>query len=524
MSALTTDKEGKVKMKKLVILTALVLALLLSLFACGKNKNDDIFDELMRPTDESESEIEPFATRVYLIIPEKSSGNLATRAESFADNINKKTGVEVYLKYDNETTVVADDELEILVGYTSRLASSEAMKQLKFEDYICKWDRERILLGGRYEDATIAAIDAFEEKVLHGASRASLMGKDVKIENINDYDVAAVKLNGYDLYDFTISYSDRNTHGEYEMAHILRAYIASKSGYWLSVISDKDANNNVGKLISVAGDSEILYDALSESRDGSVLIKGKNSYALSEALADFAERLLSVDANRNATLSLDEKLTYTCTQNTLCISAAFAEYSGDPSLTQIYDINEHIHKGNDITVFGKTTSVLANYIVQNRIEGYEYITADLDGEHKLPIVYRNAAVENVEYELSDNILRVSFTPVESTDNYTLLYALKGSDMASIASTLQPDRYDILILSDSQVDFADEGMTFVGEAEWKLGTAQHSFKILVDTALYSNGAVETLQNGEGEKFFSVFSSFETVKKYSDKYIALCKTLE
>ncbi len=511
-------------MKKLFILMLLVFSLTLSLFACAENKKDDIFEELMRPTDESESEIVPFATKVYLIIPEKSSGNLATRAESLADNINKKTGVEVYLKYDNETTVVADGELEILVGYTSRLASNEAMKQLKFEDYICKWDRDSILLGGRYEDATVAAIEAFEEKVLHGASKASLMGKDVKLENINNYEVGSVKLNGYDLYDFTITYSDKSSSGEYEMAHNLRAYIASKSGYWLSVISDKSVNGTVGKVISISESSEILYDALCESRDGSVFVSGKDSYALSEAVADFSERLLNVDEGGNATLSIDEKLIYNCTQESIGISAAFAEYSDKPSLEQIYDINAHIRTGNDIIVFGKTTSALADYIVQNRIEGYEYITVDLDAEHKLPIVYREAKAVNVGYELSDNILRISFNSVGSTDKYVLLYALAESDTAKISDILHSEKYEILILSDAQFDFANENMIFLGDTEWKLGTASHSFKFLIDTALSQSGAPITEQKGEGSTYLSVFSSFKVEKKYSDKYTALCKTLQ
>ncbi len=513
-------------MKKIFILMLLILALTLSLFACKNSNNDDIFDELMRPTDESEAQIEPFATRVYLIIPENSSGNLAGRASILADNINKKTGVEVYLKYDNETTVVADGELEILVGYTSRLASSEAMKQLKFEDYICKWNRDSILLGGRYEDATIAAIEAFEEKVLHGASKASLMGKDVKLESIKDYEVGSVQLNGYDLYDFTITYSDRSSSGEYEMAHSLRAYIASKSGYWLSVISDKRVNDTIGKVISISDSAEILYDALCESRGGSIFVNGKDSYALSEAVADFAERLLSVDASGNASLYLDEMLTYSCTQESIGISAAFAEYADTPSIEQIYDINAHIHRGNDINVFGKTTPILANYIIQNRIEGYEYLMVELDGDGdmKMPIVYRKDRVENVQYSFANDILYISFTPFESSDSYVLLYALSESSIANIANILHPEKYEILILSDSPSDFANENMLFLYETEWKFGTTPHSFKFLIDTALSQNGAPITEKWGEESAYLSVFSSFKAEKKYSDKYTALCKTLE
>ncbi len=510
-------------MKKLLILTFLLAALLFALLACNQSNREDVFAELMRPTGENESEIPPFAAKVYLIIPEYSSGNLAERASLLADNINKRTGVEVYLKYDNEITVVAEDELEILVGYTKRLASSEAMKHLKFEDYICRWERNVILLGGRYEDATIAAIEAFEENVLHGASSASLMGADVKIENIKDYDAESVKLNGYDLYDFTITYSDKNSNGEYKMAYDLRSCIASKSGYWLSVASDREAEPTLGKVINISSDASMLYDAACESKNGSVALTGKDCYALSEAVADFAERLLTVDANGDAVFSLDETLIYTCDSEPVGISAVFAEYDGEPDATQIYGINEHIRKGNDITVLGSMTATLANYIFQNRIDGYEYVLLDLASDRKLPIVYRRASVKNAEISIADNILSVSFTHAESSESYTLLYALKGSDRKAIESLLQYDKYEILIMTDSSQAFANENMLLLGDFEWKLNSQSHSVQVLTDVNLMSDGGVNTEQKQE-ENFVTVFSSFSVKEKYSDKYIALCKTLE
>ena len=167
-------------MKKYLLLIAvltMILALAFLFTACRKEESGlDEFEQLILSTSSPEENGEAFTNAIYVVIPHDSGFMLAERAKILADDISDKTGIKTFLKYDSEPTV--DGTFELLVGYTSRLISKENIEPLRDEDYICRYDRGSIVLGGKSERSTLAAIQKFNDDILPGASYAALMSEN----------------------------------------------------------------------------------------------------------------------------------------------------------------------------------------------------------------------------------------------------------------------------------------------------------------------------------------------------------
>ena len=85
--------------KRILIFTLCVFAVL-SCASCQKSgqSNDQLFEQLLSAT-EPENIIEPFADKVYVVIPQSASSLFVSKALDFANEITKKTGVDTFLKY-----------------------------------------------------------------------------------------------------------------------------------------------------------------------------------------------------------------------------------------------------------------------------------------------------------------------------------------------------------------------------------------------------------------------------------------
>lgn len=398
-------------MKRLCYLLVLVLLLAGLLIACSKADNSGIdeFEQILQsmndPTKKEEKE-EPFAQKVYVIIPEKASGELSAKANELAQKIYEKTQVEAVVKYDNEQIVVGGKTLEILVGYTKSIISRDAMKSLRVEDYICKWDMGSIVLGGRYDAATIKAVDEFIEKVLHSATELSLMNENVKIEHKIPYEISNVELNGYDLYDYTLVYTD-GENGEREKTEILRDYIAKKSGYLLNVVEKKNYNSSVGKAIWLYCDLTAA-EAFMRPEDYGVSLFAPDAYSLSGVIARFADMLLTAE-NGSAELEIFTKISFAYDSQALSICSITTESLGTVSLSALTKILESVRNNSyDIISFYDLSPELETYIKANVLDGYKYTAVEKEDGGRVAIISREANCKNLTLELYEGFAFASF--------------------------------------------------------------------------------------------------------------------
>ena len=260
-------------MKKLRYLALLLLIVVVAdcVFSCSNKKTvseiESIFQEMTVEPDEEtdedeegenneETEKPAFADHLYVVIPKDCSAELSLRARELSKRLSDKTGIVSTLKYDNELSSAPAGACEILIGNTDRLASKNAIDVLRTDDYICRWDNGAIVICGRSDSSIFKAIDKFLSDVLPGASKYSLMSPDAHFENIIEYDISSITLNGYDLYDYVISYSEDDGELVFEQADILRSVINRKSGYLLELIEENELTDEHGKRLILSIDEE----------------------------------------------------------------------------------------------------------------------------------------------------------------------------------------------------------------------------------------------------------------------------
>ena len=227
------------------------------LVSCSQMNDADELGEFESLVEELESEsaevvnAQPFADRVYIIIPKLASAVLKAKAMELSEAVHSKTEVEAIVKYDYEDIYVYEDDLLIFLGKTDKMPSIEAAALLRKGEYVCKWSKQDIVIAARDDEAAVAATDEFIKTVIPGASNAALMSECAHFEHKVDYDVSAVTINGYDLYDFTLVCAEEML----SKVNVLAKYIVQRSGYIMDILSD--GSKTEGKTISFVCDPEI---------------------------------------------------------------------------------------------------------------------------------------------------------------------------------------------------------------------------------------------------------------------------
>ena len=499
-------------MKRLVCILLLITAFVAIIFisSCAKRTDDgmDMYRKLLESISKGKAENiseESFAQKVYIIIPKACSGELSAKAQELAVAITEKTGVYAIVKYDNEDIRVQDGELTMLLGNTDRLESKEATKLLRYEDYICKWDRFSIVLGGRYDQATINAIDVFMESVLHGASRASLMNADAHFENILDYDVSAVTVNGYDLYDYTLVYSEKNALNEREKAEVLRRYIVAKSGYMLNVMSDAEVDNNTGKIISVCGKTGTEVAGISVE-ENNIFISGKGEYELSVAISKFAEKLFGSITDGNAVLSIGDT-SFSCSSKELKIGYAFSRCAEEYSLDFIDECSRKIQNGGfDVIIFDRTDKWFLQYV--NSIKGsYNYILSSDANENAFFVLYNPSVIKSIRCEMSDENIVISFTAAGESEQRRIVRSLAHAQEALGSVFESSNDYDAFILSGNltQETIDNQELSYIGQEKWTYADGQYSAVVYSKKGLSVTSKLKTDVSNQ-ERYVNLFLSF------------------
>ena len=499
-----------------------VIALCVSLVGCNKKSTEGLgeFEQLLTDDSNEESSREtdtPFAERVYVIIPQGCSAELSAKASRIADKIIEKTGVPVSVKYDNEDTLSQGNNLEILVGTTNRMRSQEVLASLKMGEYLCCWDRGAIVIGGRYEESTLLALDDFLERVLPGATRDSLMGENVRLEKSVEYDIERLTLNGYDLYDFTIVYRAENENCEREIATFLRDKLAMQSGYLLDVIPHTERTEQTGKAIcvgNVLGDTEYWqsYEAkIKTLAQNDILVDGKGTYGLSAAMAELINKISAVSADKTVNVDLSSATFIEAKNASLDLCYGFV--SGvETCVDQIYDFTERIRDDeNDLIVFSPTSAEIAKHINFNKCE-YAFYSAEMENGSVICVLYNADLFTNVTYDAAIAIASVTFESLSDGKEYRVsLY----SDIAD-GAVYETDENDVLVFDTAVWDGEKtDGFNFVGRASQKSFFVDERFVVCEDFDAKSSSDSE---------WTNLFCSFEIFAPFCDEYLKLADAVK
>lgn len=476
----------------------------------------DMFEQILQSASEDstvEEESEAFAEKVYIIIPQKASGELSLKAMELSLKIYNKTGVEAIVKYDNEQTVNYYNVLEILLGDTDRIISQEALKPLRVEDYVCKWDRGKIVIGGRNDASTINAVNNFMEKVLHSATRTSLMNENVKLEHKLTYNISSITLNGYDLYDFTFVYYSEE---DKEYIEVLRDHIARESGYLLDIAQASELDETAGKRITVCRDTE-LEGASIECTDGNIFLQARDDYSLSALMIEFSDMLLS-EKEGSASLNIESKISLPYRERALKICSATTENLGEQDLLYLSSIFPILrYEQNDIIIFTGVSEDLEKYIKKNLGDEYSYASKEYFSGEKIAIISRSELYDSLTFEFSDGIAIVSFNLKGELETRRIINTLDVSGEA-LEKTLRKFEHDnSIIITNEYEDIKLDGYISVAEESAEFNGSTREQGILADSSYeISNFEKEIIAT---EDIFNMFLSFSASFENCESFEAL-----
>lgn len=380
-----------------------------------RSGNLDVFEELLSATDPTQEAV-PFADLIYIIVPQGCGSELVACADALAEDVADKTGIETEVRYDDEELIYGEDVFRILLGDTDLGVSDILVGKLKRDDYICRYERGSILIGGKADSATVAAVERFTDEILPTSSYASIMHEDAGFEYIGEYDVSSIRINGFDLYDFCIVYPQENSNCERDIADFVKSCLESNSGYMIDMMSDGEYDGS-GKVIAIGAcdgfdDMSLNGNASIVEIDQSILLCGKDSYSLSVAALEFAKRISECDSSGNIEVDIDTRMDIISDNEDLSLSAAFTDIDGESELRYIErlcgDIRERMPA---MLAYGPINKKTAEHIKSNFASFYEMLIFDVNGDIAIPFFYDPDLLESVEVNheggIADVLLRTA---------------------------------------------------------------------------------------------------------------------
>lgn len=287
---------------KRMALALLTVFLCVALCSCDWSDNYrsqlEIFDGSLIEAGES--------TPYRIVLPTDATAELAIAARELAEQIATQTESSVTVRYEHEEDCYKGEACLVLLGCVERVEAE--MRLFKRDDYVCRMNENReILIGGRSESATLAAIARFREEILPAASNLALMHENAGFTHLEEYAVEHFSLNGFELQEYRIvAEGEDNT--LLSLARWLRDEIAEQSGYYLSVLDEESFDGNGRALIlRIEPTHSTLGQACLMPTQNGLALQAEDSYGVSIAVSAFADELSEAVLDSSRTLELERE-------------------------------------------------------------------------------------------------------------------------------------------------------------------------------------------------------------------------
>lgn len=423
------DTMKKFKIFICIILSCFIIGCFLSC-ATDKSNIDDIFSQLIIS---DESELPAFAEHIYVIIPNGCSGELSVKAEELVEGIRAKTGILTSLKYDNELTSIPQKSCEILIGSTNRLASENAIDDLRNDEYVCRWDNGAIVVCGRSDGSTVSAIERFISDVLPFASKQSLMLSNVVLEYTVDYAIERITLNGYDLYDYVLVYPNENWCREKEIALMLRDMIKARSGYYLEVISAAEVDKRTGRIISLYGMGD--KSSIAPYQNG-ISLEGTDAYSMSLVALRFVNDLEKAIDGETVDLKYDLTVDIANVDTTFESAFYFLRNNADVPFEPTYNLIALLKsEGFGVCFIGNPDDDLRRDLELN-VKNYANMQEISVGEREIIIAYNPQRVKALSARIdADNSYITAEVETVFGEKICYIYIIKGEIPKKIGNAI-----------------------------------------------------------------------------------------
>ena len=309
-------------MKKLSFLLAIILVLsAFSMAAC--KKNDEIEETTTEETTAPEEPLAPTSIpmeqleQYEIIYPRKgySEDFPVTEVSRLFEAIKEAFDVkELQLRsrsdlYYEGVESLKKGQYEILIGNTNRDESATFIANLKWDDYGYGMVGDKLVIAGKNEDGTIAALRAFVEHIKASASedKSVFFNNTDKLLVKKDYPHQSLAINGISVSELSILCNEEALGG---VAQIIRQAIIDACGVAVPIVTDKEID--ILETVIVVGDTsyidvdpapdEIAYPTGKEyyihtEISSCVWIYAKNASGYLSAATDLATQISSSESD-----------------------------------------------------------------------------------------------------------------------------------------------------------------------------------------------------------------------------------
>lgn len=212
--------------------------------------------------------------KIDVIYPEYCSNEIYHAGKALCNAIETKTSIRPGIRdsyVDGTAPEYMETEYEILLGVCeNREESDDAAKSVRQSDYGYKLVGKKIVFYGSTDESIIQAINTFIDKVVNVCDGETFYRYTMDYMFTSEYAMDSVTLNGTNIYEYGIVYPNKCTLFENRAAERLAEAIADRTGYILTVTSDKSVADDITKWISIGTTKVLDRDTAEDSLEEGV--------------------------------------------------------------------------------------------------------------------------------------------------------------------------------------------------------------------------------------------------------------
>ena len=265
-------------MKKLSFLLAIILLLSAPLLTACKNDDEpkETTPQNQGPEVTTPEDVKPVVhasisrqqlTNYEIVAAKSSSEETDKLTKELQQAIQNAFNMPINLKTENAYN---KKQYEILIGHTNREESETFLSSLKWDDYGYAIVGDKLIVAGKNEDGTLAALRAFLDYVnKHDAGEVFFSNADQLLVQTN-YPHPSLTINGISVADLSIVCNEQELGG---VAEIIRDAIIDACGIDVPIVTDDDVKS-LENVILIGQTNQVLDPV----PDGSVYSTGREYY------------------------------------------------------------------------------------------------------------------------------------------------------------------------------------------------------------------------------------------------------
>ncbi len=258
----------KIMMIKTISLLVLFAVLALPILSCGNGCAKETTEapaDTTIPSEDIAGITLDMLKNYKIIVPEDIMSELGGTSSDLIEQIEKYTGVKLSISDDfvkEGSDKYKVNEYEILLGKTNREESVSFHKTLKSKDYGYGIIGKKLIIAGHTATNVAESVRLFISNVLkeYNTDNEYVFKSDDNNIKTTDYKYNTLKIDGVDIYEYSIVYKNLSTNGENIIAEGLSKWIAENYGYVLNVY--KDSTEYDGGYEIQIGDTKRITDEM----------------------------------------------------------------------------------------------------------------------------------------------------------------------------------------------------------------------------------------------------------------------